>query len=58
MRRENSFDEGDDGGGVDWEEGCCCCIWLRTLSIVESQMLWQVREAVCSLLLKCLQPSV
>lgn len=32
MRRENSFDEGEDGGGGRWEEGLCCCIWLRTLS--------------------------
>lgn len=47
MRREDRFDGEEDGGGEGgWEQGLGCCIWSRTLSIMESQMLWQVREAV------------
>ena len=39
---------GGSGGRVAY-------IWLRNLSVLESQALWQVREAVCFLLLECLQ---
>lgn len=58
MKREDRFDggEGREGRQVG-RKGLCCCIWLRTLSIME------VREAVSSpplptnLLLDHLQPS-
>lgn len=42
-------------GRMGGSGGRAVCIWPRTLSVLESQALWQVREAVCFLLLECLQ---
>ena len=45
-------------GRMGGSGGRVACIWPRNLSVLESQALWQVREAVCFLLLECLQSFV